>query len=252
MHEAAYKSLGLDYTYGLYDVTDDELKLFMENAVFKGINVTIPLKTEVIQYLDELSKEAMIIGSVNTIEFGKKIIGHNTDVLGFMKILEDADINVKNKNFLVLGAGGAGRAITFKLAMEGARTYCFDITGNRAKNLANDVIEKVGVRVEPTESIEETMKKVDVVVNATPIGMYPHIDATPIPKKFLTPVHTVVDIIYTPRKTRLLMEAENIGCDTVGGLGMLVHQGAEAFKIWLKQTPPVDEMQKAVEKALQQ
>ena len=250
MHEAAYKSLGLEYSYGLYDVEVDELKLFMENAVFKGLNVTIPLKTEVIKYLDELSKEAMVIGAVNTIEFRNKLIGHNTDVLGFMKLMESSNISVEDKSFLVLGAGGAGRAITFKLAMEGARTYCYDIKSSKTVELAKDVIEKAGVRIEPTQSIEETLKKVDVVINATPIGMHPNIDFTPIPKKFLTPVHTVVDIIYTPKRTRLLMEAEKVGCDTVGGVGMLVHQGAEAFKIWLGQKPPVDEMEEAVNKAL--
>jgi len=246
MHEAVFSELGLDHTYGLFDVKPDELPLFMKNAVFKGLNVTIPLKTDIVEFMGELSPEALMIGSVNTIEFADKLVGHNTDVLGFMKMLGSIDIDARDSTFLVLGAGGAGRAITFKLAMEKSRVYSYDVDPERCAALTGDILKKTGVKVEQAASIEEGISRVDVLVNATPVGMYPNIDDTPVSSKLLNPALTVVDIIYNPVKTRLIAQAHAKGCKTVGGVGMLVHQGAEALRIWLGIDPPIDIMEKAV------
>ncbi len=249
MHEAAFEKLGLDYTYGLFDVEESELRLFMENARFRGLNVTIPLKVAVIKHLNELGTDAEIIGAVNTVEFSDgKLIGHNTDVLGFMKCLEEADVDVLDETFLVLGSGGAGRALVYKLAMEKARVYNFDVDRVKCKKVAEDVMKKTGVRVEPLqlEKMEEVMKNVDVLVNATPVGMHPHTDKTPVPPRILHPALTVVDIVYNPVETKLLREAGEKGCKTVSGVGMLVHQGAEALRIWLGVDPPVEVMREAV------
>lgn len=250
MHEAAFDYLGLELTYGLYDVESKDLKLFMDNAVFSGLNVTIPLKQDIIRHMGELSREALIIGSVNTVEFGKKLIGHNTDVFGFMKMLESADVSPLDNSFLVFGAGGAGRAIAFKLAMEKSRVYVYDVDAQRAKNLKHDIMQRLKVNIEVADSIEETMKKADVIVNATPLGMHPGIDRTPVKARLLNPTHTVADIVYNPIKTRLVMEAERAGCKTVSGLDMLVHQGAQALRIWLDIEPPIDIMEEAVIKCL--
>lgn len=248
MHEAAYEELGLDYIYGLFDVTEKELKLFMENANFKGLNVTIPLKTAVLPYMAELSREAQLIGSVNTIEFRDVRIGHNTDVLGFMKCLEEAEVDVADNTFLVLGAGGAGRGIVFKLAMEKARVYNFDIDESRSAALAQDVLDKAGVRVEPVDvdRIRDIIKEVDVLVNATPVGMAPNVEKCPVPSQVLHSALTVVDIVYNPIETKLIKRARGKYAKTVNGVGMLVHQGAEALRIWLGMEPPVDAMRKAV------
>lgn len=246
MHEAAFRELGLDHTYGLFDVTPEDLELFMENANFRGLNVTIPLKVAVVRFVDELSRDAAIIGSVNTIEFGGQKIGHNTDAAGFIKALEEEGVDVKDQTFLVMGAGGAGRAITFKLALEKARAYNFDKDSAKSKALSSEVLKKVGVRVESVGGVEDVIRKVDVVVNATPVGMRPNMDDSLVPKGLLHDALTVVDIVYNPLETRLLREAKAAGCKTVGGAGMLVHQGAEALRIWLKVDPPVEAMRRAV------
>jgi shikimate dehydrogenase len=250
MQEAAFRELGLDYTYGLFDVSEDELKLFMDNADFRGLNVTIPLKVEAVKYMSELSPEASVIGAVNTIEFGKGRIGHNTDAAGFMKSLREADVEVADQTFLVLGAGGAGRSIVFKLAMEKARVYCFNRDGKKAALLSEEVMRRVGVRVEPAAKVADIIRNVDVLVNATPVGMHPAVDDTLVPKELMHPALTVMDLVYNPIETRLLREAKAAGCRTVDGVGMLVHQGAESLRIWLGREPPADAMREAVLDAL--
>jgi len=248
MHEAAFAELGLDYTYGLFDVTEDELGLFMENAYFLGLNVTVPLKVAVIQHLSELSRDAQLIGSVNTVKFNRGKVGYNTDVVGFMQCLREAGVDVLDETFLVLGAGGAGRGIVFKLAMEKARVYSFDVDEGKSAALADDVLRRVGVKVEPVDlgRIKEIIRNVDVLVNATPVGMHPNVDRMPVPSGILHRALTVVDIVYNPLETKLLMQAKKKGCKTVNGVGMLVHQGAEALRIWLGVDPPVEVMREAV------
>jgi len=246
MFTAAFRELGLDYSYGLFDVEEDDLRLFIENANFKGLNVTIPLKVRVLDYMDELSDDARLVGAVNTIEFGKGgLIGHNTDADGFMKLLADEGVDVRGMNYLVLGSGGAARAIVFKLAFGGARVYVNDRKPERAQALADEVLRKTDIRVEAAE-LKERIGGVDVIVNATAAGMSPNVDETPVPREALNPSLTVVDIVYNPLKTRLLSDAKEMGCRTVGGVGMLVNQGAEALRIWLDAEPPRDAMRDAI------
>ena len=246
MHEAAFRELGLEYTYSLFDVTEEELGLFLENADFRGLNVTVPLKVAVAKHLKELSNDAAVIGAVNTIEFADCRIGHNTDGVGFIRSLQEAEVDVDDMTFLVMGAGGAGRSIVFKLAMEKARVYIHNRDAKKALELSKDVMTRLSVRVEPVDDIASVMREVDVLVNATSVGMEPKIDETPVRKKFLNPAITVVDIVYNPQKTRLLLQAEKLGCKTVDGTGMLVHQGAEALRIWLDVDPPIEAMREAV------
>lgn len=253
MHEAAFAYMGLEHTYGLFDVTPEELPLFMENAYFLGLNVTIPLKVAIMEYVDELATEAKLIGSVNTLRYdrikeGFRTVGFNTDVLGLMKCLMEAEVDVLDETFLVLGAGGAGRGIVYKLAMEKARVYNFDVDENKSANLAQEVLHKLDVRVEAVnlEGIKEIIKNVDVLVNATPVGMHPNVDKSPVPSEILHPGLTVVDIVYNPVETKLIRQAQKKDCKTVSGVGMLVHQGAEAQRIWLKNDPPIDVMRAAV------
>ncbi|MFH0862595.1 MAG: shikimate dehydrogenase [Candidatus Altiarchaeota archaeon] len=246
MHEAAFRELGLEYTYSLFDVTEGELGLFIENADFRGLNVTVPLKVAAAKHMRELSNDAAVIGAVNTIEFADGRIGHNTDGIGFIRALEEADVGVDDATFLVLGAGGAGRSIVFKLAMEKARVYVHNRDAKKALELSKDVMTRLSVRVEPVDDIASVMKDVDVLVNATSVGMEPKVDETPVRKKFLHPAITVVDIVYNPQNTRLLLQAKHLGCKTVDGTGMLVHQGAEALRIWLDVEPPIEARREAV------
>ena len=246
MHEAAFRQLGLEYTYGLFDVTEDELGLFMENADFRGLNVTVPLKVAALKHMKELSREAAVIGAVNTIEFKDGRIGHNTDATGFIRSLEEAGVDVGDMTYLVLGAGGVGRSIVFKLAMEKARVYVHNRDALKAQELADEVLKRLSVRAEPVEKVADVMRNVDVLVNATSVGMHPNPDATPISKDLLNPALTVVDVVYNPLETRLLREAKEKGCRTVDGTGMLVHQGAQALNIWLGVKPPIEVMREAV------
>jgi len=246
MHEAAFRELGLEHTYGLFDVTSEELRLFMENSKFRGLNVTVPLKMEVVKYMDELSEDAAIIGSVNTIEFGNIRIGHNTDAAGFMRSLEEASVDLDAATAVVLGAGGAGRSIVFKLARCGVHVYVWNRDQKKAQALADDVLRKTDIRVEPVSQVSEVIRKSDILVNATCVGMVPDVNQTPVLSKYLHPALTVVDIVYNPAETRLLRQARDMGCRTVSGVGMLVHQGAEALRIWLDVEPPIDAMREAV------
>ncbi|MBU0762057.1 MAG: shikimate dehydrogenase [Candidatus Altiarchaeota archaeon] len=246
MHEAAYSKLGLKHTYSLFDVLEEDLGEFISDADYSGLNVTIPHKVEVIKYLDDVEKEAEIIGSVNTIEFsGGMKIGHNTDVFGFMKCAQNAEIKLKGEKVMVLGAGGAGRAISFKLAMEGSKVAIFDTDKLRASALADDITAKIGETATVCGKIEELLY-VDVLVNATPVGMHPHTGATPVKKKLLNPGLSIIDIVYNPVETTLIKDARDAGCKVAGGVDMLVYQGAKAFEIWLGIAPPVDVMKKAV------
>jgi shikimate dehydrogenase len=246
MHAAAFKELKLDYAYSLFDVQPEELELFLKNANFRGLNVTIPLKTHVVKYMDELSDEALLVGSVNTIEFKDRVIGHNTDSVGFIRSMEEEGVDIEDRRFLVLGTGGAGRSVVFKLACEKARAYVFDRKPEKSAALASEVLRRTGVRVEAAGKIEDVIRDVDVIVNATSVGMHPNVEDSLVDAELLNPAQTVVDIVYNPVQTRLLREAKARGCKTVSGVGMLVHQGAESLRIWLGVDPPIDAMRKAV------
>jgi shikimate dehydrogenase len=246
MHEAAFKELNLPYTYELFDVTEDKLESFLQNAGFKGLNVTIPLKIAAVKHMDRLTKEALFIGAVNTVEFnGGKMIGHNTDAIGFMQSLKEAGVKVAGKKVLILGAGGAGRGITFKLAQEKANVSILNRDSKKASALSDEILKKVGKKVNVAASIE-SLHEADILVNATSVGMSPNLDESLVPKELLRPNLTVVELVYNPIETRLLREATGMGCKTVDGVGMLVHQGAESQRIWLGVNPPIDAMRKAV------
>jgi shikimate dehydrogenase len=246
MHEAAFKCLGLPYSYGLFDVTEEKLHSFLDGAHHRGLNVTIPLKVEALKRMDALSPEAEVVGAVNTIEFrGGKKIGHNTDATGFIRSLEDANVAVRGKNVLVLGAGGAARGIVFNLASEGARVSILNRDSGKARSLADETLKKVGGKIFVAAGVGD-VRDSDIVVNATSVGMSPKTEETLVPDEFLRPDLTVVEIVYNPLETRLLRGAKARGCRTVDGVGMLVHQGAESLRIWLDIEPPINVMRSAV------
>jgi shikimate dehydrogenase len=252
MHNAAFKKLALDCEYAAFDITEDELKGELERFKkdFTGLNVTIPHKVNVIKYLDGLSEEASLIGAVNTVKFGEKALGFNTDGMGCLRSLEEAGLSLKGKNVLILGAGGAARAIAFQLALEKAGITLTDKEMEKAIVLAGDIRKKTGRKVKTTELDEEPLRTAiddaDIVINATPAGMWPKVDETPINPKLLRDNIAVMDIVYNPVETKFLRLAKKQGCKTIDGVGMFVHQGVESFRIWLGLKPPVDVMRKAV------
>jgi len=251
MHNAAFKQLELPHTYELFNVLPENLGSFIKNnKELSGINVTIPHKVEVIKHLDSLDKTAGLVGAVNTVKFNKENKGYTTDGIGCVKALQEQGVELKNKKILILGAGGAARSIIFPLIQQGAKISITNRTKEKAESLAEYVKKKIGIKVNLIEfeqdKLKNTLADTDILINATSVGMYPKTDDIPIPAEILNSKLTVMDLVYNPVKTRLLKSAEEIGCKIVPGVGMLVHQGAESFKIWLAIEPPVEVMRKAI------
>ncbi|KAF5415341.1 MAG: Shikimate dehydrogenase (NADP(+)) [Candidatus Methanogaster sp.] len=259
MHNAAFGELGMPCTYHAFRVPPSDLRdaIYGAKALgFGGLNLTIPLKEDALKYV-EPDPIAARIGAVNTIDFADGITGHNTDGIGAMHALEDAGVLVTRRNILIIGAGGAARAIAFQFGYSGGDIVIANRTKERADRLASDV--RVGLsELGKTPSIESIglgaipgkIDDADILINATSVGMHPNIDATPVPAGLLRPGLAVFDIVYNPRRTRLLLEAEQKGATIVEGVRMLVYQGAEAFLIWTGREPPVDVMVEAVVREL--
>ena len=255
MHNQAYVFLGLDMFYAAFEVCPKDLGNAvkgMEALGFAGFNVTIPHKETIIQYLDQVSEEAGLIGAVNTVVIKEGLIrGYNTDGIGFIKSLEDEGINCKNKRIIILGAGGAARAVAVAAALNGAAAVTVaNRTLDRAQGIA-DVVRKIGIHARAVPfggflSAEEAGGH-DIIVNATPVGMYPQADQSPIINlSDLQSSLAVCDLIYRPLKTKLIKAAECAGSKTVSGLGMLLHQGAEAFRLFTDSEPPLEVMRESL------
>jgi len=241
IHNSFFKLNNLNHIYLAFDIKNGGI----ENAInalktinVQGFNVTIPYKIEIMDYLDEISEEARLIGAVNTVKNENgKLIGYNTDGLGFLKSLKDKNIDIKNKNILVLGAGGAANAICTSLALADANTiYINNRNISRSENLAKKLEKQVpNLNVNYGDlSLNNVVKEeIHMIVNCTSVGMYPNIDEIPILLDGFSKNLIVYDIIYKPKETRFLKIAENKGYTTIGGLSMLINQGLYSEKIWL-------------------
>ena len=261
MHNAAFKKLGLDYAYLPFRVRPEDLPeavggLKALNAI--GFNVTIPHKVAVIPLLDELDSLAEKIGAVNTVVNNSGILkGYNTDASGFLQALLERGLEPREKNIVVLGAGGAARAIAYILAERNAslailnRREELDWAEAIAKNIKADLAQEVKVYELLPEHLERVLAKADVLVNATSVGMSPASDASPVPASLLKSGLVVVDIVYNPVRTRLLRDAEAAGATTVAGIDMLIWQGALAFEKWTGRKAPFDLMKLVVLKGLE-
>ncbi len=254
MHNAVFKKLGLNHSYSAFDIKKDDLGVFLDrcrDGNFLGLNITIPYKVDVIRYLDSLDEKAKLVNAVNTIKFEDKIIsGYNTDGLGCVRALEEAGEKIKGKRILILGAGGAARAIAFQCSLEGAELVISNRTMEKAMKLSKEIREKLGKRtlvVNFSESsIREIISTTDILINTTSVGMHPKVRRSPIATDVLDPELTVMDIVYNPIETQLLKNAKRAGCKTIDGIGMLVHQGAESLRIWLDIKAPIDVMRRVI------
>ena len=261
MHNAAFKKLGVDYLYVPFRVRKEELGKAIEGMRalnIRGLNVTIPHKVTIIPFLDELDTLAEQIGAVNTIVNNEGVLrGYNTDATGFLQALLEKDIEPKGKNVVILGAGGASRAISFILAERGANLVILNrlLELDWAEELARRISEDFGKEVEALElnekNLARVLEKANILVNATSVGMSPDVDETPVPARLLKPGLVVFDIVYNPIETRLLREAEATGAQTISGLDMLVWQGALAFEQWTGLKAPVDVMKREAIKLLE-
>ena len=255
MHNVAFKALGLDYIYLPFEVRPQELggaaqALISLNIV--GVNVTIPHKETICPYLHGVSREAELIGAVNTIVVkADKLIGYNTDGQGFIASLrEDGEGEVKGKTLLVLGAGGAARAVITQAALEGARKILVtDKIAEKAEKVAQTIEKNIpssAARVISQEEIKSALREADFLINATPVGMNPY-DPLVINPDWLLPHLLVFDLVYNLGETRLMKAARERGCRVVGGLGMLAHQGAISFQLWTGRKAPLKVLRKALE-----
>ena len=254
MHNAAFKHLKMDYVYVPYHVKKGMLNDAIAGAKslnIKGLNVTIPHKTRVIKHLDALDKSAELIGAVNTIKFDEDYAkGYNTDGIGAVKAIEEVS-SVKNKKVIILGAGGAARAISFQILMDGAESVVIaNRTVANAEQLQKDLVEKLSADVKSIdlgEKLKNELSNADILINTTPIGMYPNVNQEPLVKAELMHENLVVkDCVYNPLQTGLIKEAEKCNAKVVSGLKMLIYQGIESFRIWTGVTPPVEIFERAI------
>jgi len=262
MHNAAFEKLELNYVYVPFRVSQEELGRAIEGIKalnIRGLNVTIPHKVAVIPFLDELDPLAGKIGAVNTIVNDDGILkGYNTDAAGFLQALIEKGVEPRGKNVVVLGAGGASRAISFTLAEREAHLVILNrrLELDWAEELASKISKIFKKEVEALELVKTNLTRVleraDILVNATSVGMSPSVDETPVASSLLKPELIVFDIVYNPIKTRLLREAEQAGIKTISGLDMLVWQGALAFELWTRLKAPIEFMKETVIQGLQE
>lgn len=257
MFEAAFKATALYWRYQNFWVKPESLGDAMRGMRamnFRGVNLTIPHKVAVLPYLDRITPEAALIGAVNTVvREGEVLVGANTDGKGFLTAIRLHGVNPEGKHVALIGAGGAARAIGVELARAGAaHITIFNRTLARAESLAQSInthtstqAVAVGIGAGLRASIPA---EVDLVVNATSLGLYPRVDdLPPVDMETIRPHMLVCDVIPNPPRTRFLIEARAKGAPTLDGLSMLVYQGAIAFMLWTGMDAPVDVMRQALE-----
>lgn len=252
MQNAAFKECSLNKIYIPIEVMAENLEAVVRGISkmnFEGFNVTKPYKIEIMKYLDETDEYAKLIGAVNTVVVKDGMLkGYNTDGTGFLRSFEKkSGTKIEDKTVFMLGSGGAARAVSMTLALNKAKKiYICNRTYERAAALAEEISVKTGKGSVAVPMVYEEMEKSigdsDVLINCTSVGMLPGIDETPLDKKLFNKNLIVCDVIYNPRRTRLIQDAEETGGRTVTGEAMLVYQGAEAFELWTEKTAPVQTM----------
>lgn len=248
----AFRESGVNGAYGAFHVAPERLGDAIRGIRalgFRGLNVTIPHKVEVMAYLDEIDESAGAIGAVNTIvNEGGRLIGYNTDGIGYVRSLkEEAEPDLTGKRVLVLGAGGAARGIVWALQREHtAEIWLANRTEQRAVELAAALPSDGRLKVLPWHLLAEACGEADIVINTTSVGMAPHTEAMPADPAWLRPGAVASDLIYNPLKTAFLGAAEQRGCRIHGGLGMFVYQGAYAFEYWTGLPAPARAMREEV------
>lgn len=263
MHNAAFKYLSIDARYEAVDVTQEhlaELVQGLRDPNVYGANVTIPHKLAVMPMMDRLSKAAKTIGAVNTIvNQNGELVGHNTDAAGFLQGLEDERIYLRKKVAVMLGAGGAARAIAYALLNSGvAKLWVYNRTSEKAAELVKEFAKVGSAAVLKQDELPFIIRQAEILVNTTSVGMERSDikdggktpSESPLPEGLLPKQGFVCDIIYRPEKTKLLHDAREANLKIQNGLPMLVHQGAEAFRLWTGQEPPPQVMMEAAKSVL--
>ena len=243
LHNAGFAALGLDWFYVACPVAKGQAAQAIEamrTLGIEGLSVTMPHKKSVAVAVDDLSPTAAKLGAVNCVRRdGDRLVGENTDGIGFVDSLRSQlQMDPDGLTIVIVGAGGAARSIALAMAEHGAQVGIF----NRTARSAEEVVEIVGAA--SSEVQEEAIRDADVIVNATPLGMSD--DSLPFDPSLLSKGQSLIDLIYEPEKTALLVEAESLGVKTLNGVGMLLHQAGAQFQLWTGCEPPLKEMAQAV------
>jgi shikimate dehydrogenase len=259
IHNKAFQKLDLDFVYVAFRVREKMLQGAIDGMRafnIRGMNVTIPHKVKVMDYLDFVDEVASDIGAANTIvNDSGTLVGYNTDGEGALRSLVKGGISLQGMKVLVLGAGGAARAVIYSAAKEKPDSVMIlNRTGEKAEELADRVLAKTGIPVKArkleSQSLKEGMQDADLIINCTSVGMAPNINETLVPKNLLRKGLVVMDVVYVPFETRLLKDAREAGAVVIPGVDMFVNQAASAFEIWTGHKAPVDVMKEAAVEAL--
>ena len=255
IHNAAFVALNLDCIYVAFQVEDVKNALAGMRALdnFRGMSVTIPHKIEVMQYIDEIPDVDRHIGSINTVvkEDGK-LIGFGTDGPGALKAIGDAGVELAGRNVLMLGAGGAARAIAFTLAQKGSigKLVLLDINAGFLSQLTGDLQSGTDTVIVPgvldPAAVEEHMASADLIINCTPVGMHPNVDATLVPEHLFRPGQVVFDVVYNPLETKLLRQAKAKGLKVIPGVEMFINQAILQFERFAGAGAPEELMRSVV------
>lgn len=253
LQNAAFQHLGLDYAYLAFEVNTDELEDSVKGLKAmhaRGCNVSMPHKSEICKYLDKLTPAAELAGAVNTVINDNGVLtGHITDGVGYMTSLKDAGFDVIGKKMTIVGAGGAATAICIQAALDGVAEISIFNQDDEFFARGEETVKKINertnckaklFRLEDKEALRREIADSVILTNGTGMGMKPYVGQTYVEKDMLRPDLIVSDVVYQPAKTRLLELAEEVGCPTINGLGMMLYQGAEAFKCWTGEDMPID------------
>ena len=261
MQQAALDALGVDARYEAWDVPPGEVAQAVERLRAVGVlgaNVTVPHKVELLQRADEVDQLAAQVGAVNTIvPRAGRLHGANTDVAGVLRTLADAGVDIAGGEVVLIGAGGAARAVVVAMRAEGAtRLTIANRTAANAEALVGLGGDELEVRIAPLDAasplLRGAMERARLVIHSTTLGMRhgPDESATPIPAELFVAGQAALDLVYIPERTPFLRAAEAAGAQPIGGLGMLVYQGAESFRMWTGLEPPTEVMFAAARTAL--
>ncbi len=256
IHNAAFQKLGLNFVYLAFRVEaiGEAIKGLRALGNFRGASVTIPHKVAAVPFLDSVEPTARHIGAINTIVAeGGTLTGHNTDAIGALRALREGGVELKGRQVVMLGSGGAARAIAFALGTVTGieRLTLLGIDSQERVALARDLQSKTGMAVEESLLDEGALRKIlpdsHVLIHCTPMGMSPKVNETAVPAALLHTGLTVMDIVYNPRDTQLLKDAKARGCRTIPGLEMFLHQAAAQFELWTHHVAPADVMRAVLE-----
>jgi shikimate dehydrogenase len=256
IHNAAFRKLGLNFVYLAWQVEliGDAIKGLRALGNFRGASVTIPYKVAAIPFLDHVEVTAQRIGAINTIVAEKsELTGYNTDATGALRALKEGRVELKGRHIVILGSGGAARAIAFALAGESGayKLTLLGVDDPERTSLAQDIRSQAALTVEDFHLDEAALRRVlpdaHVLIHCTPVGMSPKADTTCISASLLHADLSVMDIVYNPLETRLLKDAKRAGCRTIPGLEMFLNQAVTQFEFWTNQPAPVEVMRTVLE-----